>query len=57
MARYNTVLISEYNMPEEFKCIWQKETKANFDSNRTAGDKNNIRTEKLFLCSVENERK
>ena len=55
MARYNTVLISEYDMPEEFKCIWQKETKANFDSNRTAGDKNNIRTEKLFLCNVENE--
>jgi site-specific DNA-adenine methylase len=45
---HNIVLISEYNMPEEFECIWAKETKVNFDSNRTAGDKDNIRIEKLF---------
>jgi site-specific DNA-adenine methylase len=48
MSVYNTVLISEYNMPEEFECIWQKETKVNFDSNRTSNDEKNIRVEKLF---------
>ena len=52
MARYNTVLISEYNMPEEFKCIWQKETTTNFDSNRKSGDENNKRVEKLFICNA-----
>ena len=53
MAKDNTVLISEYDMPEGFKCIWQKETKANFDSNRKSGDKNNKRVEKLFICNAE----
>ena len=45
---HNTILISEYNMPQEFECIWQKETRVNFDSNRTSGDKDNVRIEKLF---------
>ena len=53
MAKHNTVLISEYDMPSNFKCIWKKHTKVNFDSNRTEGDKSNIRTEKLFLCNTE----
>lgn len=48
MSVHNIVLISEYNMPEEFECIWQKETKVNFDSNRKADDKKNVRIEKLF---------
>ena len=48
MSVHNTVLISEYNMPDEFECIWSKETKVNFDSKRTAGAKDNIRIEKLF---------
>ena len=25
MCKYNTVLISEYDMPEDFECIWSKE--------------------------------
>ena len=54
MAKDNTVLISEYDMPKVFKCIWQKETKANFDSNRKSGDVNNKRVEKLFMCNAEN---
>ena len=54
MAKYNTVLISEYDMPEPFECIWQKETKVNFDSNRTAGDDSNKRVEKLFLVNAKN---
>ena len=48
MSVHNTVLISEYNMPDEFECIWSKESKVNFDSNRESNDKNNIRIEKLF---------
>ncbi|MGL6184779.1 MAG: hypothetical protein ACRC1T_05305 [Clostridium chrysemydis] len=54
MAKDNTVLISEYNMPKIFKCIWQKETKANFDSNRKLGDEGNKRVEKLFVCNADN---
>ena len=42
---------SEYNMLDDFKCIWQKETKANFDSNRITGDKKNTRVEKLFVVN------
>lgn len=44
----NVVLISEYSMPEEFTCIWQKETKTLLDSNKNKSDDNNIRVEKLF---------
>ena len=54
MAKDNIVLISEYDMPKVFKCIWQKETKANFDSNRKSGDENNKRVERLFISNAEN---
>ena len=46
MSKDNIVLISEYNMPEDFKCIWQKDNKINFDSNRTNA---NSKIEKLFI--------
>ena len=49
MSKNNTVLISEYNMPEDFTCIWEKETKVNFDSNRTSKDDKNKRIEKLYI--------
>ena len=26
-SQYNTVIVSEYNAPEDFKCVWQKKTK------------------------------
>ena len=52
MSIHNTVLISEYNMPEEFECIWKKETNVNFDSNRMSDDNKNIRIEKLFTYKV-----
>ena len=51
MSENNTVLISEYNMPNDFTCIWQKETKVNFDSNRTSNDNKNKRIEKLYIYS------
>ena len=46
MSSKNIVLISEYNMPNDFECIWQKETSVNFDSNRNSKQK---RVEKLFI--------
>lgn len=52
MSVYNTVLISEYNMPKDFKCIWQKESKVNFDSNRKSNDDKNKRIEKLFIYNT-----
>lgn len=50
---YNTVLISEYNMPKVYKCIWKKKSKANFDSNRVSGNESNERVEKLFVYNAE----
>jgi len=44
----NVVLISEYSMPEEFTCIWSKETKTLLDCNKSKSDDANIRMEKLF---------
>ena len=51
MSKNNTVLISEYNMPDDFTCIWEKETKVNFDSNRVSSDDKNKRIEKLYIYS------
>lgn len=49
MSKNNTVLISEYDMPDDtFECIWQKETKCSIDSNKVSGDKSKNRIEKLF---------
>lgn len=45
---HNIVLVSEYSMPEEFTCIWSKETKTLLDSNKGRSDDKNIRVEKLF---------
>ena len=44
----NKILISEYDMPEDFSCIWQKEVKTLLDSNKDSGDDANIRVEKLY---------
>ena len=49
MSKDNVVLISEYNMPDDFTCVWQKETKVNFDSNRKSNDEKNKRVEKLYI--------
>lgn len=48
MSKDNIVLISEYNAPNDFECIWQKETLANFDSNRGNDIDKKKRIEKLF---------
>lgn len=41
----HSLFVSEYDAPKEWKCIWQKETHVNFDSNR---NKPELRIEKLF---------
>lgn len=48
-SKENIVLCSEYWMPDDFKCIWEKKHKTLIDSNRTAESKDNIRIEKLFI--------
>lgn len=48
MSKSNKVFISEYNAPEDFKCIWAKDHLANFDCNRGDDTTKKIRTEKLF---------
>lgn len=53
MSKNNIVLISEYNMPKEFECIWEKETKTSMDNNRKSNDNKNNRTEKLFIYKGE----
>ena len=45
MSVNNTVLISEYSMPEEFECVWEKSVTTNLDSLRTTASE---RVEKLF---------
>ena len=49
LSKNNIVICSEYNMPDDFICIWQKETKVNFDSNRKSNENKNKRIEKLFI--------
>ena len=45
----NIVLISEYEMPDDFECIWSKKVKVNIDSNKKENDNKNNRIEKLFM--------
>lgn len=45
LSENNIVLVSEYNMPDDFKCIWQKERKVLQKSDRITGEK---AVEKLF---------
>ena len=45
----NIVLISEYEMPDDFECIWSKKVKVVIDSNKKENDNKNNRIEKLFM--------
>lgn len=49
MAKNNIVLVSEYNMPDDFKCIWSKQVCTSINNNRSINDDKNNRTEKLFI--------
>ena len=55
MAKYNTVLVSEYNMPSDFKCIWEKETIRGINSYNAIEKEKKKRIEKLFLCNTKND--
>ena len=46
MSKDNIVIISEYAMPDDFTCIWQKERKVLQKSDRITGDK---AMEKLYI--------
>lgn len=50
-SKNNFVLVSEYNAPKDFECIWSKECKTLLDSNKNICDESNVRTEKLFVHS------
>ena len=43
----NIVIVSEYNAPNDFECIWEKETKTDI---RTKANGKEIRIEKLFIA-------
>jgi len=47
MAKNNIVLVSEYNMPDDFECIWSKEHKVGINQ-----DKHQPRLEKLFIVNT-----
>ena len=49
MSKDNIVLISEYNMPSDFECIWSKQITTFIDYNRGTDDDKNNRVEKLFI--------
>lgn len=42
------VFISEYNAPNDFKCVWEKQAKSSLSANGKIGG-NKISTEKLFV--------
>lgn len=46
MSKNNIVLISEYSMPDNFECIWEKEVKV---GNSPTHKTHKNRTEKLFI--------
>ena len=46
LSKNNIVLVSEYNMPNDFKCIWEKPSKINIGN---LNINKPIRTDKLFI--------
>ena len=48
MSKNNVVLISEYNMPDQFECIWEKDYKCLLYSSKNKNDDKNNRVEKLW---------
>lgn len=48
MSKCNKVFISGYQAPDDFKCVWSKESLANLDCNRGNDRNKKLRVEKLF---------
>ena len=49
MSKNNTILVSEYEMPSDFKCIWSIPLKTNMMD--TLGGERKTNVEKLFICN------
>lgn len=49
LSKNNIVICSEYYMPEEFICIWERQTKVLIDSNKKKSETDKNRIEKLFI--------
>lgn len=45
------VFISEYNAPEDFKCVWEKKVSSSLSANGKSGQ-NKISSEKLFIYNT-----
>lgn len=45
----HTIYVSEYNAPEDFICVWEKEAKSSLSANSEGGG-SILSTEKLFKC-------
>ena len=56
MSKDNVVIISEYSMPDDFDCIWEKQVKITFDSNRECNNIKDFRREKLFMYKNKNSK-
>ena len=52
LSKKNTVLVSEYNMPSDFKCILEVPHRTLLDSNKIANDGCTLRTERLYISSI-----
>lgn len=48
ISKNNIVVVSEYNMPNDFVCIWEKERKVLQKSDRTTGERT---IEKMFMVA------
>jgi DNA adenine methylase len=48
-SKNNIVLVSEYKMPDDFKCLLEIPHKTLIDSNKNAHDMKNERIERLFI--------
>ena len=48
LSKNNTVLISEYSMPNDFDVVWEREHRTSLDSEKKANDDKYTRIERLF---------
>lgn len=48
MSEYHTVFVSEYNAPNDFECVWEKEVKSSLSANGVGGGSKKS-NEKLFV--------
>lgn len=55
MSKNNIILISEYEMPNDFKCIWEKTYNCLLYSDKKSNDNKNKRIEKLFIINNRNK--